>query len=76
MPAACHFYYEILKVDSGNYSFICNFIFIFFFFFNFWLCCVFFAARAFSRCSEWGPLSACGGRASQGGGSFAAERGL
>lgn len=49
MPAACHFYSQILKVDAGNCSFMCTFIFIFFL----WLCCVFFAARAFSRCSGW-----------------------
>ena len=28
MPAACHFYSEILKVDTGNCSFVCNFTFI------------------------------------------------
>ena len=41
MPAACHFYSEILNVDAGNCSFTCAFIFMF----VLWLCCVFFAAR-------------------------------
>ena len=71
-PAACHFYSEILKVDAGNCSFTCAFIFLF----ALRLCCVFFAARAFSRCGGWRPLSACGAPASPGGGSLGAERGL
>ena len=41
MPAACHFYSEILNVDAGNCSFTCAFIFMF----VLCLCCVFFAAR-------------------------------
>lgn len=71
-PAACHFYSEILKVDAGNCSFTCAFIFLF----ALRLCCVFFAARAFSRCGGRWPLSACGAPASPGGGSLGAERGL
>ena len=47
MPAACHFYSEILKVDSGNYSFICNFI-IFFFFFLIFGCAASYLPRGLS----------------------------
>ena len=47
---------------------------VFFFFFKhlfilFWLCWVFVAARLFSPCRAWGPLSGCSQRASHWGGS-------
>ena len=57
MPAACHFYYEILKVDSGDYSFICNFIFIFFFFFLIFGCAASSLPRGLSLDVASGGLS-------------------